>query len=269
MLPTELEKLHAALIAIIGAKPLDPFGDKDDRGILFRYLKEKRTFSIPELQQDLGVSYYTLRRAIDVFLDEGYVHLTEGVTYEVAKELYREDATQDPEADSRIAYLRARREEILRRLREDAARETREEEEDDDDDENNVVEAVEEDEGGMSEDDPSETDETEEIEEIEEIDATDETDKDWGIEGIDDEEDRPHEYLAPTYRNALKTVIRSKIVSCYILQRRLGIGYAHAANLIGWMEQMNFITAPDPTTGRRKLCITEEEFVARFGPFDD
>ena len=63
---------------------------------------------------------------------------------------------------------------------------------------------------------------------------------------------------------ALGQAVLSGSVSISMLQRRFQIGYARAGGLVDKMEQMGFVSANEGSKAR-KVLITREEFINRFG----
>ena len=66
------------------------------------------------------------------------------------------------------------------------------------------------------------------------------------------------------FLKALWLAVTSGSVSIAQLQRRFQIGYARAGGLVDKMERMGFVSANEGSKARRVL-LTKEEFVARFG----
>ena len=84
----------------------------------------------------------------------------------------------------------------------------------------------------------------------------------------EDEDSEPYAGIDYIFLQALKYCIASKAVSVSMIQRRFPIGYIKACRIVDWMEKMNYITSSDDPKSRRVL-ITMEEFIAKFGDIDD
>lgn len=67
---------------------------------------------------------------------------------------------------------------------------------------------------------------------------------------------------------ALWLAVNTQSVSISSLQRRFQIGYARAGGLVDKMEQMGFVS-PNEGSKARRVLITKEEFLSRFGPIDE
>ncbi len=67
---------------------------------------------------------------------------------------------------------------------------------------------------------------------------------------------------------ALWLAVNTQTVSISSLQRRFQIGYARAGGLVDKMEQMGFVSGNEGSKARRVL-LTKEEFINRFGPYDE
>ena len=67
-----------------------------------------------------------------------------------------------------------------------------------------------------------------------------------------------------TFLKALAFAITSGSVSISALQRRFSLGYPKAGSIIDRMEQMKFIS-PNEGGKARRILITREEFIERFG----
>ncbi len=70
------------------------------------------------------------------------------------------------------------------------------------------------------------------------------------------------------FKKALWFAITGGSVSISSLQRRFRVGYARAGGLVDTMEQLNYISANEGSKARRVL-ITREEFINKFGPIED
>ena len=70
------------------------------------------------------------------------------------------------------------------------------------------------------------------------------------------------------FKKALWFAITGGSVSISSLQRRFRVGYARAGGLVDTMEQLNYISANEGSKARRVL-ITREEFINKFGPVED
>jgi len=69
------------------------------------------------------------------------------------------------------------------------------------------------------------------------------------------------EYFIP----AVRVAIEQGQVSTSYLQRRFGVGYQRASKLMDQMEAMGYINPSDGTNKPRKVVITEEEFLEKYG----
>ena len=63
-----------------------------------------------------------------------------------------------------------------------------------------------------------------------------------------------------TYLRALKCVAEAGAVSCQMLQKRFGIAYADAVEMIQWMAAQGYVENTPEKEGWKKAYITEEEF---------
>lgn len=80
---------------------------------------------------------------------------------------------------------------------------------------------------------------------------------DDGVEKLDNE-----------FINAVWFAVTTGTVSISSLQRRFGLGWPKAGGYIDKMEQKGFISGYDGSRAR-KVLITKEDFIARFGPRDE
>lgn len=87
------------------------------------------------------------------------------------------------------------------------------------------------------------------------------------VEVFEDDPFQVNADVPPLYIKALAIVIRSKSASISLVQRKCAVGYNHAGKIVEWMESMGFITPFDGKKAR-KVLITEEEFIERFGSLD-
>lgn len=71
-----------------------------------------------------------------------------------------------------------------------------------------------------------------------------------------------------TFIKALKFCVTSNQASVSMIQRRFPIGYMKACKIIDWMENMNYITQSEGSKPR-KVLLSREEFVQRYGDVDD
>ncbi len=69
----------------------------------------------------------------------------------------------------------------------------------------------------------------------------------------------------PMCIDALRHVILSGSASISMIQRKCGVGYNRAGNIIEWMEDNHFISPFDGAKAR-KVLISKEEFEREFGP---
>lgn len=63
-----------------------------------------------------------------------------------------------------------------------------------------------------------------------------------------------------TYLRALKCVAEAGTVSCQMLQKRLGVAYADAVDMIAWMTAQGYVENTPEKEGWKRAYITEEEF---------
>lgn len=66
------------------------------------------------------------------------------------------------------------------------------------------------------------------------------------------------------FKDALKYVILSNKVNASSLQRRFGIGFFHACEIIAEMEKLNYISLRDENKNR-EIYITMEEYLEKYG----
>lgn len=71
-----------------------------------------------------------------------------------------------------------------------------------------------------------------------------------------------------TFIKALKFCVTSNAASVSMIQRRFPIGYMKACKIIDWMENMNYITQSEGSKPR-KVLLSREEFVQKYGDVDD
>ena len=71
-----------------------------------------------------------------------------------------------------------------------------------------------------------------------------------------------------TFIKALKFCVMSNQASVSMIQRRFPIGYMKACKIIDWMENMNYITQSEGSKPR-KVLLSREEFIQRYGDVDD
>ena len=74
--------------------------------------------------------------------------------------------------------------------------------------------------------------------------------------------------LDELFLNALWVGVTSNSISISALQRRFQIGYARAGGLVDKMEKMGFVSPYDGSKAR-KVLLTKEEFIEKFGPRDE
>ncbi|MDR0856543.1 MAG: DNA translocase FtsK, partial [Clostridiales bacterium] len=91
--------------------------------------------------------------------------------------------------------------------------------------------------------------------------------KSFASEDEDDEDDGPREFVPDKlFMEALRLFIDKNDASITMIQRRFGVGYNKAARVIDQMEQMNLISEKDQTN-KRKVLITLEDYLTRFGDY--
>ena len=64
---------------------------------------------------------------------------------------------------------------------------------------------------------------------------------------------------------AVRVAIEAGAVSTSFIQRKFGVGFQRASKLIDQMEALGYITAPQGANKARKVLITEEEFLEKYG----
>lgn len=74
--------------------------------------------------------------------------------------------------------------------------------------------------------------------------------------------------LNPVYLKALKLVIKEGKASISFIQRKCAVGYNRAGKIIEWMEDLGYVTPFDNRAESRKVLITYEEFLAKYGDSD-
>ena len=74
-----------------------------------------------------------------------------------------------------------------------------------------------------------------------------------------------NENLDPILPLALDIIIKENRASTTLIQRKLTIGYPRAARIIDQLEERGYISAPDVNTKERRINITKEEFIEKFG----
>ncbi len=70
------------------------------------------------------------------------------------------------------------------------------------------------------------------------------------------------------FKSALWLAVNSGNVSISALQRRFRVGYARAGAMVDDMERKGFIS-PNEGSKARRVLLTKEEFINRFGPIED
>ncbi len=86
--------------------------------------------------------------------------------------------------------------------------------------------------------------------------------------GSDGEEGGDASKVDDTFIKALKFCVTSNQASVSMIQRRFPIGYMKACKIIDWMENMNYITQSEGSKPR-KVLLSREEFIQRYGDVDD
>lgn len=71
-----------------------------------------------------------------------------------------------------------------------------------------------------------------------------------------------------TFIKALSFCVTSNQASVSMIQRRFPIGYMKACKIIDWMENMNYVTQSEGSKPR-KVLLSREEFVSKYGDVDD
>lgn len=64
---------------------------------------------------------------------------------------------------------------------------------------------------------------------------------------------------------AVRVAIEANTVSTSFIQRKFGIGFQRASKLVDQMESMGYISPPQGANKARKVLITEEEFLEKYG----
>jgi S-DNA-T family DNA segregation ATPase FtsK/SpoIIIE len=80
--------------------------------------------------------------------------------------------------------------------------------------------------------------------------------------------DKDDSKIDETFIKALKYCVDSNQASVSMIQRRFPVGYIKACKIIDWMTNMNYIT-PSEGSKPRKVLLTKEEFVNKYGEVDD
>ena len=70
------------------------------------------------------------------------------------------------------------------------------------------------------------------------------------------------------FLKALWLAVNTETVSISQLQRRFQIGYSRAGGLVDKMERMGFVS-PNEGSKARRVLLTREQFVERFGAMPD
>ena len=70
--------------------------------------------------------------------------------------------------------------------------------------------------------------------------------------------------INPLYIQALALLLEEENPSISTIQRRCSIGYSHAREIVGWLEEKGYITS---SNGARdiQLLITKEQFQELYG----
>ncbi len=67
---------------------------------------------------------------------------------------------------------------------------------------------------------------------------------------------------------ALSMVVKLGSASISLIQRRFGVGYNHAGNIMEWMESMGYVSPFDGKAKARTVLLTKEEYESKYGPLD-
>ncbi len=67
---------------------------------------------------------------------------------------------------------------------------------------------------------------------------------------------------------ALAMVVKLGSASISLIQRRFGVGYNHAGNIMEWMESMGYVSPFDGKAKARTVLLTKEEYESKYGPLD-
>ena len=81
----------------------------------------------------------------------------------------------------------------------------------------------------------------------------------------DDSSVAGEESVEEVYIEALRCVLMAGNASISMIQRKCSVGYNRAGKIVEWMEEMGYISAFDGAKAR-KVLITKEEFVSKYGP---
>jgi S-DNA-T family DNA segregation ATPase FtsK/SpoIIIE len=71
--------------------------------------------------------------------------------------------------------------------------------------------------------------------------------------------------LEPVYIDALRFVVMTGSASISMIQRKCSIGFNKAGKIVDWMEQNGYISPFDGGAKSRKVLLTKEEFIEKFG----
>lgn len=73
----------------------------------------------------------------------------------------------------------------------------------------------------------------------------------------------------PIYLKALFSIVRGGTASASFIQRNFHVGYNMAVKILEWMESMGFVSSSNGGRTRRRVLLTKEEFVERYGKIEE
>jgi DNA segregation ATPase FtsK/SpoIIIE-like protein len=71
--------------------------------------------------------------------------------------------------------------------------------------------------------------------------------------------------IEPVYIDALRYVVKTGNASISMIQRKCCIGFNKAGKIVDWMEQNGYISDFDSNVKSRRVLLTKEEFIEKFG----
>lgn len=205
-----------------------------------------------------------------------------GSAWRLTAENQTEDKEEDEETVERKEYIRARREELLQRLRmqiSDDGPMKKEADEADDEEEDGAT---------LKERCSRLIGEFEHILKggEQDLDQTDAQGVSWrekcntlietlrkfvGAEEAEETEETMPEIVPPEdpmYVRALAYVVEAGVASNSLLRVNCGIGFFYAYRILAWMESQGFVTEASDPHVTRKVLLTREEFIKRFGDIE-
>jgi S-DNA-T family DNA segregation ATPase FtsK/SpoIIIE len=79
------------------------------------------------------------------------------------------------------------------------------------------------------------------------------------------DEKSAEEGIEPVYMDALRYVVKTGNASISMIQRKCCIGFNKAGKIVDWMEQNGYISDFDSNVKSRRVLLTKEEFIEKFG----